>query len=408
MDGRGSTLGAFRRADVEGEGLALVLTDQAERLGPNGRPALGELQAHGAGRGVARAVRQGDGEPMSSGSEQRPDVGVGIQSHAHPGHDDHRPADFALGLVVDPVADLAGGFPARSQPSEARHRNGAAERLAEIARGHAGPVVQRALPRMAEEVGCRGDGSGVRRQHRHRAVHLAWAERDLSVGIRLHVPLGGRHQATRHGHRVGAGVPHQHVDAVRLSADHPVVVGQRIGHEARRNREGPLRVSSLVRLFRRGEEDLGAAVVRLGRQVALAPIQQGHHAVERAGTQGRPRAVRARGEPPARGRAVGAGSVPPRHPGERGVDALEQPAIALGGPILQQGERYLRGADILEPSHVLRAVQAPARHRDLVVRLAHGAVEHPAVQGDGRRRAVEPGRAVELQRGPGPEPLLAT
>src|SRR6187431_3166700 len=50
---------------------------------------------------VARAVGQGDGEPMSSGSEQRPDVGVGIQSHPHPGHDDHRPADFALGLVVD-------------------------------------------------------------------------------------------------------------------------------------------------------------------------------------------------------------------------------------------------------------------------------------------------------------------
>ena len=79
---------------------------------------------------------------------------------------------------------------------------------------------------------------------------------------------------------------------------------------------------------------------------------------------------------------------------------------AAGGAVLDHGQPNQRGADSLQLPHVLRAMQAAARHGDLVIGLPDGWVEHAAVQGKRRCGRIEASAAVELERTPGDQAFL--
>src|SRR5581483_8296685 len=78
-------------------------------------------------------------------------------------------------------------------------------------------------------------------------------------------------------------------------------------------------------------------------------------------------------------------------------------AVARGAPpVAPRHERQPRGARsrALELAHVLRAVPAAARHRDLVEGAARHRVEGAAVQAERGRCGVEPRVPVQLHRAP--------
>ena len=79
-DGRG--FHARRRAARRTSKVKVSRSSSPTRRNACGRTAgqpSGSSRPHGAGGGVARPVGQGHGEPMRSGSEQRPDVGGRIE-----------------------------------------------------------------------------------------------------------------------------------------------------------------------------------------------------------------------------------------------------------------------------------------------------------------------------------------
>ena len=202
--------------------------------------------------------------------------------------------------------------------------------------------------------------------------------------------------------RVPAGRAHHH----HLPRHDPVIVGDGIAEHARRQAQRALQPAHLIPL-------LGTRPAHADRAGAAAG-QRAREAVERVGRARRasPRALaaatlaatesHAARAPRARRRGGGR-----RHPGERGVDAVPEPGPAAAGTVLDQAETHLRGADALEHPHVLRPVQAPARHGDLVIGLAHGGVEHPALQHERGGGGIEAGAQVQLVRRPGRQPFGA-
>ena len=181
-----------------------------------------------------------------------------------------------------------------------------------------------------------------------------------------------------------------------LSADHPVVVAQRIGHEARGNRDGPLRVSSLVRLF--GVEKRTRA--RLSSDWGERRLaEQRHRAVERAG-----RAVRALSARAANRRAR------PGRGAERrlGIPANRcRPAPASPGFDPPARRAYLRGAESwsrpmscercrLRPAIAIWWYECPRRGRA------------PRRPGRWSSRCCRTGCCGRASAGSTAEPLLAT
>ena len=77
---------------------------------------------------------------------------------------------------------------------------------------------------------------------------------------------------------------------------------QRVGHQPGRDGERSLGVAALVGLLRGREQHLGPTVVRLGEEVALAPVEQRDDPAEGPGAEGVAGAVGAGGEPSPRGR----------------------------------------------------------------------------------------------------------
>jgi hypothetical protein len=103
---------------------------------------------------------------------------------------------------------------------------------------------------------------------------------------------------------------------------------------------------------------------------------------------------------------------PPLGIGDRGRDGLEarvdpgEQLLALGaGAAGDPGDAGLLRTELLEPAHVLGAVHAAAGRGELVDRFAGQRVDAAEGKRDGRRVAVEEGRAVEDLRSPGRQPL---
>src|SRR6266516_2134650 len=78
-----------------------------------------------------------------------------------------------------------------------------------------------------------------------------------------------------------------------------------------------------------------------------------------------------------------------------------RPCSLLHGLRCDQRDSRGRRAEALQLPHVLRAVPAPARHRDLEVRLPDQRIERPDGQRKCRSRRIAPRRAIEFLRAAG-------
>src|SRR5947208_4571759 len=373
-----------RRGEDNGEALGLILALKRQLRGRwTGPPRRGRDDDLGGGRSGAAV---GDGDRKVAGASgrrstvDRPHDEVGGHRDVERLGDEDRAPDLADLLVAIAVHHFAAqrdrGASDREPECDVDRRW--LERQAAPGRRDAGPVVQRAGKRPAQEIrlragrvgghaereatccdGARGGrggrgGEAFDRPARRRA-HLHAVQRDRGVApvrdARLHLqPLTGRDDA---------------------------VVRGAVDRDAGGRSDGPPQYVLL----------LAVAVAELSQR----PREQGDEGARVGGVEHRPGRVDQH-------RGVG-------RAGEQRIDAGEYTAaspIRRPPPVPPLDKRQPREVrpGPLELPLVLRAVLAPAGHGDLVIRPALDRVELPRVEAQRGGRGVDVQRAVQLHRPP--------
>ena len=242
---------------------------------------------------------------------------------------------------------------------------------------HPGPVVQGARQRSSQEVGLRpwrigrhGDGEATRREtpRRHGGTHGV-EPLDLPPGWRPHLD-----PVERHGRF--PGVPDARFQLDALTGNQDAVVREAVDHDARRRGEGLLENRLLPGI--RGAELTQGAPEQRSDHIGSRGVELRAGRIDQPGVAGFPRKQGV-------------------HIGEQTV-AIFRPAPSI--PPLDERQPTDPRPRFLELALVLRAVLAPARHGDLVVRSTLHGVEHSRIEPQRGAGGIEVQGAVQLHRSP--------
>ncbi len=385
-----------RRAESHVEERPLAGFCEREGQGRRRGPAGGRHDLEAAGEWPCRVRSERDLQPLL-GDVRGPDEQIGRDGHFQNRRRAHGPADLAEGLVAEAVRHLAlenDGLTADLQTGEGGERR-ALEGLAAHGGGRRAPVVKIAAQRLLEEVGNRRRRSGghggaglpllelVRRRpcgRRRRGASMVHPSADSSVTLST---------STR-------SAPAFHTDAVTSNASPGAAISRA---------ETASSVTSAAEA-----RAPSASAIFSSRSMAVPPSPSRTWTPGRAKVRQDPRQRRHRGREPRRGNAApGFGDAGfdvvellrdalaarriahlGRHRAQVRVDSREEVVAAPAGAALHPADRGVVRARLLELAHVLRAVEAAARHRDLVDRLSRERIDAPRLENDGRGVLVLP------------------
>ena len=296
----------------------------------------------------------------------------------HVARHENRTPDLSDRLVAIAIHDLTRQRDGLAPDHEAHPRADGRrlERQAAPLRCRSGPIIEPAAigQRATQKVGLRPLGILSHRQH-----EAARQQSPRRHGRYAQLQSFGRPTTRRHdGDAVGtdravARIPDRELDLQPFPRDHNAVVDGTVDRNAGSRRNGAVQQAALHRID-------SAQQARRPEQIR----QRGR------GTPGIQRGARGIDE-----RRV-AGNM------DRRVDAREHRRFRPVAPSrrcrlrCEQRNARRRRASPLQLPHVLRAVAAPARHRDLEVRLPDQRIERPDRQGERRGGRIAARRAIKL------------
>ena len=165
---------AAGQRERDGEAACLVFPLEGEALRREAGPTRGRRRHDLGAGGAAAAVRHGEREAArpAPGAARRPHHEARAHRDIEGTRDEEWAPHLADRLIAEAIHDFAGQRHGRSRDHDTRRRReqGRLEREPTPGGGHAGPVVQGARERTAQEVGLRargvrghGDGEAARR-----------------------------------------------------------------------------------------------------------------------------------------------------------------------------------------------------------------------------------------------------